>query len=244
MAEIQCGYCAGLLSNQILSQMHIDNPDILFGPYEIYNAKASINHKNLDAKTPIQALINHLHTFSDWHMAFKKNAIDQITHLFISHSNLYSLLRVNLYIFIMDCTYKTNWFKFLLLIICSITSLNTTFYVEFAFQFEEKEENYTWSLTQLQNLLITLNLSDSHVIITDTETALINTLSVVFPAFRNLLCLWHINKNILSYIKKETHFLVQKKLNAEDKKMTEIEEVMTCWYGVLYTTTVENYHEA
>ena len=123
--------------------MCIDNPDILLGPHEIYNIKAFINHKDLDAKTPIQALINHLHTFSDWHMAFKKNAIDQITHLFVSHSNLYSLLRANSYIFIMNCTYKTNQFKLLLLIICDITPLNITFYVGFVFQFEKKEKNYT-----------------------------------------------------------------------------------------------------
>ena len=142
MAEIQCGYYAGLLSNQILSQMHINNPDILLKSHKIYNVKDFINCKILNAKTPIQALINHLHTSSDWHMAFKKNAINQITHLFISHSNLYPLLRANSHTFIMDCIYKTNQFKFSLLIICSITPLNITFYIEFVFQFEEKEKNY------------------------------------------------------------------------------------------------------
>ena len=197
--------------------MCINNSDILLESYKIYNIKDFINCKILNIKTSIQALINHFYIFSDWYMTFKKNAINQIIHLFISHSNLYSLLRANSHNFIINCIYKINQFKLLLLIFCSITPLNITFYVEFAFQFEKKEKNYTWNLTQLQNLLITLDLFNFYIIIIDIKTALINTLSIVFPAFRNLLCLWHINKNILSYIKKKTHLLTQKKLNTENK---------------------------
>ena len=95
----------------------------------------------------------------------------------------------------------------------------------------------------MQNLLITLNLSDFHIIITDTETALINALSVVFSVFKNLLCLWHINKNILSYVKKKRHLSAQKKLNTESKEMTEIKKVITHWHSVLYTITIEDYHK-
>ena len=44
------------------------------------------------------------------------------------------------------------------------TPLNTTFYVAFTFQMEGNEKDYTFAMEHLKALLISLNLSDSHVI--------------------------------------------------------------------------------
>ena len=42
MAEIKCGICAGFHTNQILSQMHIHDPDILLELIEIQNVKSML----------------------------------------------------------------------------------------------------------------------------------------------------------------------------------------------------------
>ena len=40
------------------------------------------------------------------------------------------------------------------------------------------------------------------VLLTDDETALKNALTAVYPTVPQLLCLWHINKNILTRAQK------------------------------------------
>ena len=54
---------------------------------------------------------------------------------------------------------------------------------------------------------------DSCVIITDDENALYHNLYAVFFNSSCFLCMWHINKNVLSYIKKIS--LLKKKKNFE-----------------------------
>ena len=48
MAEIKHGICAGLHTNQILSQMHIHDSDILLESIEIQNMKSILHWYNLD----------------------------------------------------------------------------------------------------------------------------------------------------------------------------------------------------
>ncbi|GLT97852.1 hypothetical protein SLE2022_153970 [Rubroshorea leprosula] len=59
------------------------------------------------------------------------------------------------------------------------------------------------------------------VIISDRELALMNAIRVVFPSATNLLCVWHIEKNILSNCKR--HFEAQKDWDA----------FMSSWNGVI-----------
>ena len=61
---------------------------------------------------------------------------------------------------------------------------------------QKKEvEDYVWALTMFSKIL-----GDEicpSVIVTDRELALMNAIRVVFPRPGNLLCVWHIEKNIL-----------------------------------------------
>ena len=160
-------------------QMHIDDFNFFFILQNLYNSKAQICCEQLNARTLIQILINWLHTFLDWHITFKKNLHNQVTHLFFNHKDLYELLNANPQTFIMDCTYKTNQYKLSLLIINDVTSINTTFYITFAFQMKKMKEDYTFTMNHLKALLILLNLSNPHIILTDCEKALMNSLSTV-----------------------------------------------------------------
>ena len=126
----------------------------------------------------------------------------------------------------MDCIYKTNQYKLPLLIINDITSLNTTFYVAFAFQVEESEEDYTFAMKHLKVLLISLNLSDPHVVLTDCEEALMNAFSAVYSHTNNLLCLWYVNKNVLTYIKKNTNLSTQKYEDVNGNKTSEVKKAL------------------
>ncbi|KAL3517627.1 hypothetical protein ACH5RR_020216 [Cinchona calisaya] len=65
---------------------------------------------------------------------------------------------------------------------------------------KEEESDYIWALERFKKLLgVGKNPS---VIVTDRELALMNAIEIVFPSTTNLLCVWHIEKNILSKCKK------------------------------------------
>ena len=91
---------------------------------------------------------------------------------------------------------------------------------------QEKEKNYTFIMKHLKALLISLNLSDSVVILTDCKKVLMNSLSVIYSGIHNLLCLWHINKNVIIYIKKKITFSGQKVQNTEKSITSEVQKIM------------------
>ena len=64
---------------------------------------------------------------------------------------------------------------------------------------KEEEKNYVWARKMFSKLLGV----DNHplVIISDGQLALMNAIHIVFPKTPNLLCLWHIEKNILAKCK-------------------------------------------
>ena len=65
-----------------------------------------------------------------------------MTHFFFINKHCNNLLKINSQILSMNCIYKTNHYKLLLMIINEITSLNILFYIAFCFFITEKEKNY------------------------------------------------------------------------------------------------------
>jgi len=75
----------------------------------------------------------------------------------------------------------------------------TTLPVASVFMPSETEEDYVWALEQLRRYLGDFC---PNVIVTDRELALMSAIRTVFPGAANLLCVWHINKNVLHHVKK------------------------------------------
>ena len=97
--------------------------------------------------------------------------------------------------FLIDCTYKTNKFNIPLMNVVGITATYATFNAGFAFLHAENEERYTWALQQFAHVL------SPKVLCTDRELALMNGIARVVPTCQNILCRWHINKNVLAHCK-------------------------------------------
>ncbi|KAK3206077.1 hypothetical protein Dsin_020123 [Dipteronia sinensis] len=81
-----------------------------------------------------------------------------------------------------------------------VTSTELTFSVAFVFLENERVDNYTWVLEKLKTVMDE-NMLPS-VILTDREIALMNAIQNVFPNASNLLCRWHISRNVLAHCKK------------------------------------------
>ncbi|CAN6718572.1 unnamed protein product [Malus baccata var. baccata] len=159
---------AGIPPRQILFSLRQGNPHLQVVSRNIYNLRAKIVKEKL-GEGGFTYNIEYDHE-------------SHLTHLIFAHPLTIELTKSYPYVFVMDCTYKTNKYKMPLLDIIGVSSFNTSFYSCFILGV------------------------DNHpmVIITDRELALMNAIRIVFPSTSNLLCVWHIEKNILANCK--AHF--------------------------------------
>jgi hypothetical protein len=107
-----------------------------------------------------------------------------------------------------------------LLNVVGITSTYATFNSGCAFLHAKNEEAYAWVLEQFSEVVT------PKVLCTDRELALMNRIARVFPGCHNILCCWHINKNIFANCK--THF--------SDVKW---QQFMERWNMFVFSTSVE-----
>ena len=56
-------------------------------------------------------------------------------------------------------------------------------------------------LTALKNYLIQAEVPVPEVLVTDRDLGLIRAIRNVFPDVPHLLCIWHVNKNVLAHCK-------------------------------------------
>lgn len=87
----------------------------------------------------------------EWHRSDRLS--DYITDLFWVHLMAIKLFKTFPHVLIMDCTYKTNRYKYPLLEIVGVTSTELTFSIAFIFMDHEYEDNYTWAMEKLKSLM-------------------------------------------------------------------------------------------
>lgn len=132
----------------------------------------------------------------------------------------------------MDCIYKTNKYRMPLLTIVGHTSIGTTYHVGFAFLESERSKDYAWVLKHIKDAYGNLGLPDPEVIVTDRELALMQAIEEVFSKISALLCIWHVNKNVLKNCK--ASFAIEEKWEAFE----------TAWHQVIYAHIEDDCHAA
>lgn len=127
----------------------------------------------------------------------------------------------------MDCTYKTNRYRLPLLEIVGVTSTEMTFSIAFVYMETEKMENYVWAMEKLRSLMVSDVLPE--VIVTDREFASMNAISKVFPDVSNIICRFHISKNVLANTRK---FFERKE---------KFDAFMSCWRVLVFSSSEDDY---
>ncbi|KAI7962674.1 hypothetical protein MJO28_000768 [Puccinia striiformis f. sp. tritici] len=122
--------------------------------------------------------------------------INHLNSVFFSLPESLALAKNHPSCLLIDATYKTNRYKMLLLHITGVNATDKSFTVAFCFINTEKDIDFTWELEQLA---LVLQPHSPSVILTDKEQALMSAIEVVFPSSQNLLCQWHIGKNLWSH---------------------------------------------
>ena len=115
--------------------------------------------------------------------------------IFWTHPDSVKLLNAFNIVLLMDSTYKTNIYRLPLLEIVGVTSTRLTFSVAFVLLSNERENNFIWTLQKLKGLFFRGDMYPQ-VIVSNRDLALMNAISVVFPEATNILCRFHINKNV------------------------------------------------
>ena len=121
----------------------------------------------------VQALIVELHKWADWYIHCVEDDEDCIEQLFFAKVSSQKILKYNHEVLLIDAIYKTNKYKMPLIIISGVTSLNTSYYVVFAFVSKETFKIYKWLFEYVKDLYEYLDISDRDVILTDTQNSLI-----------------------------------------------------------------------
>ncbi|XP_073219499.1 protein FAR1-RELATED SEQUENCE 5-like [Cicer arietinum] len=93
----------------------------------------------------------------------------------------------------MDSTYKTCRYRMQLFEIIGVTSTEMTLCVGFAYLQFERVDNFMWALQMLKEHITG---GEVEVIATDRDLALVNAHQYIFPKAANLLCLFHVCKNV------------------------------------------------
>ncbi|KAI8573117.1 hypothetical protein RHMOL_Rhmol01G0253500 [Rhododendron molle] len=184
---------------QILSQLKLNDPSNATTIKHVYNARQKYRVIEKAGRTQMQHLKAQLKksSYVSWE---RSNEHGNVTALFWAPPHAADFLRAFPRVLLMDCTYKTNRYRFPLLEIVGVTFTELTFNAAFAFIESENEDNYTWVLDKLKGIMDVDALPN--VIVTDRELALMNAIRSVFPDATDLLCRFHIGKNVLAKCRK------------------------------------------
>ncbi|XP_058181225.1 PKS-NRPS hybrid synthetase cheA-like [Rhododendron vialii] len=212
---------------EILTHLKVQDPENVMSIKTVYNVRQKYRVIEKAGKSQMQHLLDRLEKYHYVHWT-RGNETENVTELFWSPPSAGEMLRAFPHVLMMDCTYKTNEYKFPLLQIVGVTSTEMTFCAAFAFMECEKMENYTWVLEKLRGMMDPNALPS--VIVTDRELALMNAIAHVFPQATNLLCRWHIGKNVLAKCRKMF-----------DDKMWE--EFICSWGLIVLSSSVTQYEE-
>ncbi|XP_058734907.1 protein FAR1-RELATED SEQUENCE 5-like [Vicia villosa] len=159
----------------------------------------------------------------------KKDESEVVRDIFWAHPESVKLLNMFPIILIMDCTYKTNKYRQPLFEIVGMTSTKLTFAVAFAYMESEQTETFCWVLDKLKQLFIKQD-NCPQVILTDRDLALMKAIETIFPKTANLLCRFHMNKNVKSKCKEHV---------GDDMRET----VEKMWFELIKASDEMEYHQ-
>jgi hypothetical protein len=81
------------------------------------------------------------------------------------------------------------------------------------------------------------------VLLTNSESALKNTLTILLPDIPQLLCVWHINKNLQAHVQSTWHNNSKDTEEERKEKETRRQDFIAAWYQVVYSKTESQFEE-
>jgi hypothetical protein len=130
---------------QILAAIQSKDHNTLVTTTNIRGERKKIREKQLDRRSPMEALLDDLST-ADWIFPVKKESSNHIQTLFFAHQKQVKLLLANPDVLLMDCIYQHKKYKIPLLHIIGCTNLQTFFSAGFCFLSNNTHADYHWAI--------------------------------------------------------------------------------------------------
>lgn len=137
-----------------------------------------------------------------------------------------SSLRRNGKVIILNCTYKINCYHLLPLQFVGTTALKQLCYALFAFVMSETVASYRLPIEALKSMFLCLNIDPPIVFLTDKHKALRNCLLMSFPESWCLVCIWHINRQVLSHAQDLLWYEVEEGIRNVDVSKEEFQKAL------------------
>ena len=178
---------------------------------DITNERARAKFINLNGDTPITVFFKGLDRkfnntpedefFFRYRTKSDVKEGESLTHLFIANNKHTYFLMENPEVLTIDAIYKTNRFRIPLINIIKITGMNQNFYATSVFIAGEKEEDYNIIFSNIQILYDFFKIPYPSIFVTDSSETEIKALKKIFSKTNHILCIFHINNNILMKLK-------------------------------------------
>jgi len=102
-----------------------------------------------------------------------------------------------------DNTYKTNNKKLALFQVVGLNHSNKTFSCGFGLINNERQEGFNWLMEQVGYFRRLAGAPEPTVTITDFDTAMKAAVAREFPEAKSLICIFHVNKNVVLHINRK-----------------------------------------
>ena len=200
-------------------------------PRTIWNAKSALKLAELGGKDILEVLFTRMQE-SGWVYETQYGNQDSLEGLFMAHPGSIGLARKFHHIAVLDSTYKTNKYSFPLLQVDGITSANKTFTIGLVLMAREVDSFYTWAMEYFKRLVWSPDESPK-LFVSDREKAVAKALTSIFPSAAHHLCIWHIEKNVVSECKK----------SFESGETEDWTDFMSRWKNVVRSTSEGEFEE-
>ncbi|KAL5166161.1 hypothetical protein HKD37_18G051173 [Glycine soja] len=157
---------------------------------QIYNARSAYCSSIRGSDTKMQHLMKLLERdqYIHWHRLKDEDVVRDI---FWRHPDAVKLANAcNLAVPTKQTGTDSHCFNFI-----GVTPIEMTFSAGFAYLEGERLNNVVWALERFRGIFLRRDVLLG-VIVTDRDLALMNAVKTVFPECTNLLCTFHINKNV------------------------------------------------
>jgi hypothetical protein len=200
----------GIAPATILATVQELNTGALLSIRDIYNERLAYKVDQLRGMTPTEALVMILEDrLDEWEYTYTTDGDGRLTILFIANKQSIKLAHAYPDVVLMDATYKTNKYRMPLLHIMGVVPVSdklkysngSNFLIGFAFLSGETEDEYYTVLQMLKDYVFYDANNQPEVFCRDGETALGSALEAVYPEVPQLVCLWHVEKNVLKKAK-------------------------------------------
>jgi hypothetical protein len=218
VSAIRSLHGSGVAPRNIVANLLEQNSHTLVTSREVYNVISKQRKERLQGLSPIEALIKEIDRDPEdlWALEYTTDGNGHVNFLFIAPCSQIELAQQFPDVAFIDATYRTNRYNMPLIHFMVVTSYRKTVSVAMCFVASEEEAMYSRAVKAFKTLV--MGDAKIEVFLTDDDSSLKAALSLYYPDTAQLLCLWHVNKNVEEKVNKTWRINTSNEDNEENKE--------------------------